>query len=85
MNRPPIAPAESEAFSRLINGLAEDLKPEVENIEAMPETTRNHYGQYMRLVTLVPGKEAIIATALIKAGANVQGVRDALYIMKGGS
>lgn len=74
----------SEAARKLIEGLTEDLKDEVTAIEAMPETTRNHYGQYMRVLSLVPGYEAFVAVALIKAGANVQGVRDALYIQKGG-
>jgi hypothetical protein len=65
----------------IVKDLAKDLKPLVRDIEDSPKTTQNHYGSYMSVLSQIGGdadNKRLIALALIDAGANEQGVRDAL-------
>ena len=74
------------ATEALIADLAGDLKPEVERIESSIQTTQNHYGRYMSLLTGfgdTKQKLYLISLALIKAGANRQGIASALKIIEG--
>ena len=70
-------------LDRLITDLSNDLKPEVKKIEAMPETTQNHYGFYAAVIGGAKSQlEAnIICLALMKAGANKEGVRNAKKLL----
>ena len=69
----------------MIDGLVDDLKEVVLTIEKSPKTTQNHYGRYMSLLSSLSHGDArmskIIALALIKAGANRQGVASALQLV----
>jgi hypothetical protein len=71
--------------TQLIKELAEDVRPEVQRIEAKPATTQNHYGDYMALLNIVSGGNSqvgkVISLALIEAGANKAGVASALKIL----
>ncbi len=52
----------------------------VKNVENKPLTTKNHYGNYMHLLSVLVGEgiEIKIARALlIKADGNVDGINDA--------
>ena len=72
--------------NQLIMELAKDLQPEVTKIENKPiKTTQNNYGDYIKWVSLAKDKATalIIATALVKAGANVSGVQSALLAQFG--
>ena len=79
---PSLTPEEKKAkLDQLISDLAGDLKPEVDKIEASPKTTKDHYGRYGAILTTVSGgNRNIIALALIKAGANENGVKSALAV-----
>lgn len=69
---------------QLIDDLATDLKQDVARIEASPETTQHHYGDYGGLIsTVANGNKAVanlIGHALIKAGANAIGVANAIKL-----
>ena len=72
--------ATDQKYLDTIAALAEVLKPAVDHIEAdsIP-TTRNHYGKYLAIFGQYAkdaGAAEVLAHALIKAGGNVQGVRD---------
>ena len=73
-----------EKFVALVADLAKDLREHVARIEAKPETTQNHYGDYLGLIGIFDGPDGqsrqILAAALIEAGANPQGVKSALKI-----
>ena len=58
------------------------VKPLVEEIEAGPEVTRNRYGNYMSLLLEAPPgpQRKKLAVVLMLAGANQQGVADALKL-----
>lgn len=74
------------AQEALIADLANDVKPYVDKIEARIATTKNHYGDYMALLSQwqkEPKVMMVMAMACKKAGANPQGVNDALRIMTG--
>jgi hypothetical protein len=74
----------NQALESLLNDLAATLKPEVIKIESGLETTRNHYGEYMHILSRFEGgKRITIALALIRANANYRGVQDALKILNG--
>ncbi len=75
----------SPELSSLIDGLAEDVKPQVEQIEKSLPTTKNHYGDYMSLLSNFKDNKtlALMMLALIRAGANRQGVHDAYKIING--
>ena len=83
--KPALTPEEKKAkLDQLIADLAGDLAPEVKKIEASPKTTQNHYGRYGALLSMFSNGNKnsanIIALALIKAGANEQGVKSALQV-----
>ena len=64
--------------------LAADLRALVKAIEMIKApVTRNNYGRYMEIISYT-SKDAvtagIVAAALIEAGANKQGVNDALRV-----
>ena len=65
--------------------LANEFRAVVSAIEASALTTRNHYGRYMQaLLTLgdgTPEREKELAGVLVAAGANKQGVADALNLV----
>ena len=66
--------------------LVETVQPVVDSINAdkMP-TTRNAYGRYMAVLTPFDSQlRSLVADACIAAGANAQGVRDALRALTGG-
>jgi len=73
-----------EQETKLILDLAEDLAPFVRDVETgkIPQTTRNNYGSYGQMLTRLSNRKRrgaiILSYALIKAGANAQGVSDAL-------
>jgi hypothetical protein len=71
-------------LDKLIDDLASDLKDAVTKIESGIKTTQNNYGRYMSLLsTLAKNKSQaqLVGMALIKAGANRQGVSSALQCM----
>ena len=83
--KPVLTPEEKKAkLEQLIIELAADLAPEVKRIEASAMTTQNHYGNYGSVLTTASGGNKdyakLIALALIKAGANANGVRSALTV-----
>lgn len=64
-----------------INQVIATLKPIVSKIEARPALTANHYGDYMAVLGQAPAAQRThLAACLIKAGANEQGVTDALRL-----
>jgi hypothetical protein len=68
-------------IEQVVDSLVPDLKPEVARIEASLAATQNRYGDYGELLTSIApskSKAQIVALALIKAGANRQGVMSAL-------
>ncbi len=71
-------------LDKLVNDLAADVKADVERIEAKPETTQHHYGDYGALLSTVSGGRKnvafIVAKALIKAGAHPVGVQNGLKL-----
>lgn len=72
-----------QGFDSVVTDLADGMVDLVKKIESkLSPTTRNHYGDYMAIILqLADGKKTvsnIVALALIQAGANRQGVLDAL-------
>jgi hypothetical protein len=63
----------------MIADLAKDLREAVTDIEASIELTQNHYGAYLNILSMAKDglSKDILVLALIEAGANEQGVRDA--------
>jgi hypothetical protein len=67
-----------------IRETANALREIVAEIELKPATTRNRYGDYMGLITKLNERRhapLFWSACLIKAGANAQGVRDALQVL----
>ena len=75
---------EQQKLDALVADLAKDLESAVASIEAetLP-TTQNRYGRYLNLIlTVSKGDKAVAAVirlALLKAGANPQGVAGAFH------
>lgn len=66
-----------------IDNLAELFREAVTEIEAQHPSTRGHHGIYMGLLSRFADdreQATILAKALIQAGANEQGVNDALRV-----
>jgi hypothetical protein len=89
----PRTAAEVEAELDLaISELAETLLPIVAHIEGRPETTKNRYDKYMGAITLIGQKmtdddtmvgtaQRFVALAMIEAGGNKTGIKDACMVM----
>jgi hypothetical protein len=60
----------------------DELKGQIKQIETSVPTTKNHYGQYMAILSQgkTPQQRKVTAMTLIVLGANKQGVLDALNI-----
>jgi hypothetical protein len=75
---------QKEKEAKLVMDLAEDLAPFVKDTENSIKTTKNHYGKYGAMLSkLSKGNKkvaTILAYAMIQAGANNQGVSDALNV-----
>ncbi len=71
----------STRAQEIIDSLADTLREGVAGIEASTPITRGHYGRYMAIFSHFAddvGQAHTLAAALKKAGANAQGVDDAL-------
>ena len=85
-NQNQMSEAERAAkLEKLISDLAQDLRPEVERIEKGIKTTQNNYGHYMALISTVSkgnkGLAKLLSLALVRAGANPQGVASAMQFV----
>lgn len=70
-----------ERTNEHILAVVDALKARVAQIETSVATTRNHYGDYMGIIMQFAddtGQRTLLAKALVLAGANEQGVADAL-------
>jgi hypothetical protein len=71
----------TERTNEHVQAVVDALKDKVAEIEASIATTQNHYGDYMGLIMRFGDdvdQRAMMARCLILAGANEQGVKDAL-------
>jgi hypothetical protein len=64
-----------------LNGIIEVLIPALEAIHAYPPTTKDYYGDYMRLMSYQPKFIKAVALGLVAAGANTKGVKAAYDIL----
>jgi hypothetical protein len=77
----------NEKQQQFVNEFAADpdIVKLVADIEAKPATTRNHYGDYGAALSKLSGGRKVVAQllglAFVKAGANSQGVNDALNVL----
>lgn len=73
-------PKHSKELAAHISELADGLRDIVAGIEKGIMTTQNHYGKYMSILSMPKTEKARnhFGHALIEAGANRQGVIDAL-------
>jgi RNA binding exosome subunit len=80
-----IMPKDQEVIDKAISELAADLVSTVKSIETSIETTQNHYGQYLAILSMYKEKSIstvmVLTKALIKAGANEEGVHSALSLL----
>lgn len=84
-NQTAATPEAKEKLNTLIDQLADDLRDSVKEIEKSIPSTQNNYGRYMALLGQLSGNNrktaSILAAAMIRAGANTQGVRDAMQFI----
>ena len=61
--------------------IAETIKPALNEIHAQQPTTKNYYGDYMRLMLYKPKYAKILALAMLYEGANPEGVEAAMKLI----
>tara|TARA_R100000458_G_C8101940_1_gene128279 strand:- start:137 stop:376 length:240 start_codon:yes stop_codon:yes gene_type:complete len=68
----------------LFNSIRSELIELVQEAERMPYTTRNNYGQYLKLLTMLKPQTGLdnAVKLLILAKGNKQGILDAKKILK---
>jgi len=68
----------------LFNSISSELTELVQEAEKMPYTTKNNYGQYLKLLTMLKPLNGLnnAVKLLILAGGNKQGILDAKEILK---
>lgn len=64
-----------------LNTIIEALVPALDAIHSYPPTTKDYYGDYMRLMSYQPKFIKVVALALVSAGANSKGVKAAYDIL----
>jgi hypothetical protein len=75
-----------DKLSEMLKELEPKASAMVKAIEAQPKVTKDHYGEYLTVLTRAQDEHSLVAAkvlaiALLKAGANQQGLRAALSIM----
>ncbi len=74
-------------ISKIIDELAADLRPAIARLEAAPAATKGHYGAYMGIIGRIAqsnkGYAKLAVLALVRAGANVEGVSAAYKLSFG--
>ena len=72
---------------KLIDDLADEIRPLVLKLEDQTQVTQNHYARYGSLLTELAGSDKTLARlyglALKRAGANVAGINDAIRVFYG--
>ena len=61
--------------------IAETIKPALNEIHAQQPTTKNYYGDYMRLLSYRPKYAKLLALAMLYEGANPEGVEAAIKLI----
>jgi hypothetical protein len=61
--------------------IAETIKPALNEIHAQQPTTKNYYGDYMRLMLYKPKYAKILALAMLYEGANPEGIEAAIKLI----
>jgi hypothetical protein len=74
-------------ITKIIADLANDLRPAIAALETAPAATKNHYGAYMgilnRMARTNKNYAKVAVLAMIKAGANREGVAAAYKLLFG--
>ena len=74
-----------EEVDNLINEFTAAFMPFVKETEASISITKGHYGSYMPIVSRCSGNNAkvgkLVCAALLRAGANSYGVREAYKVI----
>tara|TARA_R100001143_G_scaffold61905_2_gene63821 strand:- start:944 stop:1189 length:246 start_codon:yes stop_codon:yes gene_type:complete len=75
----------SELIEQAIIDLSEDsdIQELIQTTEAAIKTTKEHYGEYLSLLSNIKDKNTryILSQAFIRAGANTEGVKSAMKII----
>jgi len=68
----------------LFNSISSELTELVQEAEKMPYTTKNNYGQYLKLLTILKPQTGLdnAVKLLILAKGNKKGILDAKEILK---
>jgi hypothetical protein len=61
--------------------IATTIKPALDQIHAQQPTSKNYYGDYMRLMLVKPQYAKILALAMLYEGANPEGVEAAIKLI----
>ena len=61
--------------------IATTIKPALDEIHAQQPTTKNYYGDYMRLLSYRPKYAKILALAMLYEGANPEGIEAAIKLI----
>lgn len=80
-----ISEQQKQQLVSVIQSMAADLRPEVAKIESAPPTTKDHYGDYMAIISHLAKGSAfnamVTASALRLAGANAPGLTAAMRVL----
>jgi hypothetical protein len=71
----------SPELKNAVLSIAETIKPALNEIHAQQPTTKNYYGDYMRLMLYKPKYAKILALAMLYEGANPEGVEAAVNLI----
>ena len=76
---------ENKHLRNLFHSIEIELTTLVQNAESMPYTTKNNYGRFIKLLTMLPPQVGLdnAVQLLIMAKGNKQGILDAEKVIKG--
>jgi len=68
----------SHELKHALKGAAKALKPVLDDIHSQPATSKDYFGDYLRVLSYNPREAKFLAIAMLYAGANPLGVAKAI-------
>ena len=73
----------SPELRNVIIEISQAIAPALDTIHSLPPTTKNYYGDYLRILSHKPERAKVLSLAMLYAGANPSGIEAAIRLTAG--
>ena len=71
----------SPELKKAITEIGKTIRPALDAIHATPPTTKNYYGDYLRILSYKPERAKVLALAMLYEGCNPAGIEAAVKLV----